>query len=224
MHYRLIAAVVLAASPAFADDVSFDITFRNHVQDGLNEQDVYVLGTGGVVRPGPNVISLDANLFASAVPQAHAPGDPDATGPFPKGADLGITLNDWLGASGNGRYHCENGKGRLMVAFEDLVPNGVYTIWHFFMANGAIEPFIGTFDLPIGDFDGSQSIVTANAQGNALFDQTFASCLQLSGPQLMAGLALNWHSDGQTYGVLPGMFGHNAHIQLYADLPAQTGS
>ncbi|MEM9707625.1 MAG: hypothetical protein AAF871_02450 [Pseudomonadota bacterium] len=224
MNSKLIFAVAMAASPAFAEDVAFDVTFRNHVEDGLNEQDVYVLGDGGVVRPGPDLTNLDAILFASAEPQAHAPGDPDATGPFPKGATLDVMLSEWLSASGAGQYHCENGEGHLQVEFEDLVPNGVYTIWHFFMANGATAPFIGTFDLPIGAFDGSQSVIRANAEGAATFDQTFADCLQLSGPQLMAGLALNWHSDGQTYGVLPGMFGHNAHIQLYTDLPAQPGS
>lgn len=224
MKPYLLVAAGLFATPVVADDIAFDISFRNHVQDGLHEQDVYVRGTGGVVRPGPDLPNLDASLFASAEPQAHAPGDPNATGPFPEGAELGVILSDWLAASGSGQYHCENGAGHLAIEFEGLVPNGVYTIWHFFMANGATQPFIGTFDLPIGAFDGSQSIVTADATGSASFDQTFADCLQLTGPQLMAGLALNWHSDGETYGVLPGMFGHNAHIQLYTDLPLQPGS
>lgn len=224
MRIKVLVAVALAASPAIADQVAFDVTFRNHVQDSLYEQDVYVLGSRGVVRPGPDLPNLDASLFASAEPQAHAPGDPDATGPFPKGAALGVMLSDWLNASGTGHYRCENGEGQLQVTFEDLVPNGIYTVWHFFMANGVTEPFIGKFDLPVGAFDGSQSVFTAGADGKAIFDQTFASCLQLSGPQLTAGLALNWHSDGQTYGVLPGMFGHNAHIQLYTDLPVQPGS
>lgn len=227
MKPYLILMAGLAAVPAAADDVAFDITFRNHIADGLAEQDVYVGGTetsGSVLRPGPSFSDLDATLFASANPQAHAPGDPEAVGPFPAGRSLDMTLGDWLAASGSGEYHCENGQGHLMVEFEELVPDGVYTIWHFFMANGATEPFIGTFDLPVGAFDGSQSTFTADAAGSATFDQTFADCLQLTGTQLMAGLALNWHSDGQTYGVLPGMFGHNAHIQLYTDLPTQPES
>ncbi|MEM0949675.1 MAG: hypothetical protein AAGK37_19910 [Pseudomonadota bacterium] len=221
--YFLIIAT-LAASPVLAQEVSLDITFRSHVADGLAEQDVYVRADGGVVRPGPNFGDTSTPLYASAQPQAHAPGDPDALGPFPAGAELGITLGDWLKGSGTGRYHCENGQGHLSVAFENLVPEGVYTIWHFFMANGATDTFIGTFDLPVGAFDGSQSVLVADAEGAATLDQSFADCLQLTGPQLMAGLALNWHSDGETYGVLPGLFGHNAHIQLYTDLPAQPGS
>ncbi|MEM8972278.1 MAG: hypothetical protein AAGD43_09495 [Pseudomonadota bacterium] len=217
----------LAATPAVAEDIAFDITFRTHVFDGLAEQDVYVRTPeypNGVLRPSAEFTDYDAALFASASPQAHAPGNPHAVGPFPAGRELNVTLGDWLAATGSGEYHCENGQGHLTVEFQDLVPNGVYTIWHFFMVNGATEPFIGTFDLPIGALDGSQSGFTADDAGSATFDQTFGDCLQLTGSQLMAGLALNWHSDGQTYGVLPGMFGHNAHIQLYTDLPAEPQS
>ena len=230
---RALAALLLTsafAAPAFATELSgektiaFDVDFVSHVAAGVPEQDVYVEGTsdtGGVWRPGPQGNSLDAPLFASAEPQRHNPGDPAAVGPYPKGADLDLTLGEWLSATGSGRYIAENGEGQLTIKFEGLVPNGVYTLWHFFMVNGATDPFIGTFDLPAGAFDGSQSIFVADADGEAVFSQTFDTPLQLSGEQLTAGLAVNWHSDGQTYGVLPGDFGQNAHIQLFAALPSR---
>ncbi|MEL7114064.1 MAG: hypothetical protein AAGP08_00495 [Pseudomonadota bacterium] len=231
---RTLTALFLSttlAAPAFAVDASgqaqpiaFDLTFMTHVDAGVAEQDVYIERAPGareVYRPGPSFTDVNQRLFASAKPQSHNPVDPAAVGPFPKGAELDVTLDEWLGARGDGHYHVEDGEGHLTIAFEGLVPNGVYTLWHFFMVNGETDPFIGTFDLPAGAFDGSQSIFVADAEGTATFDQTFETPLQLSGEQLGAGLAVNWHSDGKSYGVLPGEFGRNAHIQLFASLPGR---
>ena len=203
-------------------DIEFELNFRLHVDDGSAEQDVYVAhskNSKDVWRPRPDFSALNAPLYTSATAQAHMPFDLDAVGPFPKGRELGLTLGEWLAANGQGNYRCEAGQGHLELAFTDLVPNGVYTVWHFFLVNAPTEPFIGSFDLPVGAFDGSQAGIVADSDGNAVFDQVFANCLQLSGEQLMAGLALNWHSDGHTYGMLPGDFGQNAHIQLYTALP-----
>ena len=36
-------------------------------------------------------------------------------------------------------------------------------------------------------------------------------------------LAINYHSDGKTYGPLPGAFGLNAHIPLFVMLPKREG-
>ncbi len=130
-----------------------------------------------------------------------------------KGAPLGQTFGECLGTSGTGHYCGEDG----------LVPNGVRALWHFFMVVGETDPFIGTFDLPVAALDGSRSVVVADRDGPAKLDQTIASALQLSGELLTAGLALNWHSDGMIYGVLPGDFGETAHIQLFTDLPSEAG-
>lgn len=235
-----IAAIVAATStlpvlPANAEDIAFDITFVTHIDAGVAEQDVFIdngyvvlehereLDVDQVWRPGPGGSALNAPVFASAEPQRHNPADPAAIGPFPKGEPLGITLDEWLAASGEGHYHCEAGQGELTIEFENLVADGVYTLWHFFMANDATDPFIGTFDLPAGAFDGSQSVFFADADGSATYSQTFENCLQLSGEQLTAGLAVNWHSDGETFGVEPGHFGLHAHIQLFAALPTRAG-
>lgn len=232
---RTIACLIAAtlALPAFAADekthdapVAFDLTFRYHVEDDLAEQDVFIerpLRSGKVWRPGPAERVLDIPLFASAQPLPHMPFDANANGPHMKGAPLNITLREWFGASGSGRYTCVDGEGRLELEFDGLIPDGVYTLWHYFMAWPPTEPFIGTYDLPVGSRDGAQSILIANAKGGATYDQTFKPCLQLTGEHLAAGLALNWHSDGKTYGVEPGEFALNAHIQLYAGLPARSG-
>ena len=96
-------------------------------------------------------------------------------------------------------------------------------MWHFFMATPPTEPFIGTYDLPLGSRDGAQSVFTADAGGEARFERSFKPCLQLTGEHLAAGLALAWHSDGKTYGVEPGGFGSVSHIQLYTGLPKRSG-
>ncbi len=232
---RTLTALLLSAValPALAADdrthdapVSFDLSFRYHVADDIAEQDVFIErapGSGEVWRPTPAERNLEAPLYAAAEPQRHMPFDASAIGPFPKGEPLGMTLGAWYGATGEGSYTCENGEGHLRVAFEGLVPEGVYTLWHYFVAWPPTEPFIGTYDLPVGSRDGEQSVFVADAEGDAVFDQSFKPCLQLTGEHLAAGLAVNWHSDGKTYGVEPGEFAHNAHIQLYAGLPARSG-
>ena len=45
----------------------------------------------------------------------------------------------------------------------------------------------------------------------------------MTGEHLAGMLALNWHSDGKTYGTLPGEFATDAHIQLFTILPKRTG-
>ncbi len=214
--------VLASAGSALARDVTLELGFFDHLDAGMPEQDVFVERTPGsdeVVRVTAETADMDAPLFLSSVAQPHDPFDATNIGPFPKGTPLGMTLGTWLGASGSGRYVCEGGEGHINVTFSGLVPDGVYTMWHFFMTPTPTEPFIGTFDLPVGALDGSQSVFTADADGNAVFERTLASCLQLTGSQLASGLALNWHSDGQTYGPLPGDFGLNAHIQLFTVLP-----
>ena len=217
------SALALAAAPALADDVKFEFGFVDHIEAGMIEQDVYVEtspGSAEVVRVTPETADEGAEVFHTAHPVRHDPMNLNAIGPYPKGASLGFSLGDWLSASGSGSYSCTGGEGHLQISFENLIPGGVYTLWHFFMPSAPTDPFIGTFDLPAGALDGSQSIFTADASGKAVFDQVLEPCLQLSGDQLVAGLAVNYHSDGQTYGVLPGDFGQNAHIQLFTALPA----
>lgn len=95
-------------------------------------------------------------------------------------------------------------------------------MWHFFMASPQTDPFIGTFDLPLGARDGAQSVFASGPDGSIDFTREFELCLQMSGEQLAAGLAVAWHSDGKTYGPLPGDFATRSHIQLFTVLPTAT--
>jgi len=226
-----VSVVALSAGAAFGGEnatsnpVKVDLTFATHLDADMAEQDVFVErtpGSGEVFRPTKADHEGTAAVYAAATPKAHQPFDPEAVGPYRKGASLGFSLADWLGANGSGTYSCVDGVGTIDVTFDGLVPNGVYTMWHFFMAAPPTDPFIGTYDLPFGKRDGNDSVFTADAEGHVRFQKTTAPCLQLSGEQLMAGLAIAWHSDGETYGAEPGDFGKVSHVQLFLGLPKQS--
>ena len=222
----LLATTAMAADTVYDQPVTFDLSFVLHVEQDLPEQDVFIErdpGTGQVYRATKGDLILSQPVYASASPLEHDPFSAEALGPHPKGEPLGMDLGSWLEAEGQGRYQCKDGEGYLDVAFAGLVPEGVYTMWHFFMAMPPTDPFIGTYDLPIGARDGSQSIFQAEADGKARFERTFKPCLQLTGEHLMSGLAIAYHSDGETYGPLPGDFGNKSHIHLYLALPKRAG-
>lgn len=219
-----------ATTPAAeaADDAPVNLSFRfkRHIDDDLAEQDVLIErdpGSGEVYRPTKSDRDLSLPLYAAAKPLPHEPFDETANGPWPKGQPLGLTLGEWLDAKGEAQYSCTDGAGHLSVDFTGLVPDGVYTMWHFFMASPPTTPFIGTYDLPVGKRDGTESVFTADEDGDATFNAAFKPCLQLTGEHLFAGLAVAWHSDGKTYGALPGDFAADSHVHLYAGLPKRSG-
>ena len=206
--------------------VSLDITFVRHIDDNFVEQDVFVekeAGSGKIYRPGNGERDMSQPLYAATIPLKQDPFDANAIGPWPKGRSLDLTLGEWFEARGQGKYTCANGEGHIKVNFTGLVPEGVYTMWHYFLAWPPTDPFIGTYDIPIGDRDGSQSVFRADAAGKATFERSFKPCLQLTGEHLASGLAIAWHSDGKTYGAEPGEFGTYSHVQLYVDLPKRSG-
>ncbi|WP_300010511.1 hypothetical protein [uncultured Roseobacter sp.] len=216
-----------SATPAVADAPEhMTLNFIFHIDEGMAEQDVFyekVPGSGEVFRPTAATRDMDAPLYAPAVPVAHNFLDTEDTGPYPKGRALGLTLGEWFAAKGNGTYTCENGVGKVDFSFENLVPDGVYTMWHDFMVWPPTDPFIGTYDLPFGARDGSENVFVAKADGSAEFIRTISPCLQLTGEHLMADLAVAWHSDGKTYGPLTGEFSTVTHVQMYVGLPKRAG-
>lgn len=201
-----------------------ELQFVNHIQAQLPEQDVFVekvAGSDQVFRPSgaEGVSYAKAPVYASARPIQHNPFDAAKNGPYPKGRALGMNLEQWLSAKGNGEYVCSNGQGAVRANFTGLVPNGVYTLWYSFLPTPPTQPFTGTLDLPLGARDGSQSVLRAGADGKASYTMTFKPCLQLSSEQVATMIALAWHSDGKTYASSPGPFGSATHIQLFAMLP-----
>jgi len=208
------------------DKVSLELAFVTHLDMDMPEQDVYIereAGSDDVYRVTKGDNDMNAQLYRTAHEVEHNPFDPDAVGPHPKGEAMGITLGQWLKHQGTGVYTCENGVGKLELKFTGLVPNGVYTMWHAFIALPPTEPFSGTLDLPLGARDGSESVFVADANGKAKFLHSFKPGLQMSDVWTTSMLAINYHSDGKTWGALPGEFGSNAHIPLFVMLPKREG-
>ena len=206
--------------------VELDLTFKLHIDDNIPEQDVFIereKGSGLVFRPTKGERGLGKQLYAPLSPVKHAPFDAKAVGPYVRGKPLGITLGQWLAAEGTASYSCVDGHGRLEAQFTNLVPNGVYTLWHYFMAWPATDPFIDSYDIPVGARDGSESVFAAAADGSATLVRDFKPCLQLTGEQMASGIAIAWHSDRKTYGALPGQFSTKSHVHLYVDLPKRSG-
>lgn len=222
----LLLTLVAGLRTVQAQSVSLDLAFITHLDAELPEQDVYIereAGSGKVYRVTRGDHNMNAPLYATAVETPHDPFNPAAVGPHERGAPLGMTLGQWLKHAGTGTYTCENGTGTLDLNFAGLVPNGVYTMWHAFIAIPPPVPFTGTLDLPLGARDGSESVFKAGADGKAAFKHTFQPCLQMSDTWTTSMLAINYHSDGKTYGGHPGQFGLYSHIPLFVMLPQRDG-
>ncbi len=209
-----------------SSELELDLAFVTHLDMNLHEQDVYIereAQSGKVYRVTAGDHNMKAPLFAAAEKIGHDPFNPDAVGPFPKGAPLNMTLGQWLKHTGQGTYTYRDGVGTLKLEFSGLVPNGVYTMWHAFMPATPPVPFTGTLDLPLGASDGSESVFSADENGKAQFTHTFRPGLEMSDVWTVSILAINYHSDGKTYGGHPGKFGLNSHIPLFAMLPQRGG-
>lgn len=214
--------VIAELSARVGEPEDIQLTFVDHLTAGLIEQDVYVeTGSEKVMRVTPENKDqyLEQLTYSTNYEVHHDPFGLDHLGPYAKGLPLGFTLNEWLKASGTATYICEDGWGVLKARFHNLRPNATYTLWHFFMSAPPTKPFNGTLDVPLGDHEGTQSVFTTDKNGSAELDITFEQCLQLSNTQLMSGIAVAYHSDGKTYGGLPGPFGKATHVQLFAMLP-----
>ena len=202
------------------------LAFIFHIDEQLAEQDVFYekeSGSGEVWRPTAATRDMDAPLHAPAAAVPHTPLQTDNVGPWPIGKPLGFTLGEWFAAEGRGRYRCEDGVGSVELEFDNLVPNGLYTVWHDFAVWPPTEPFKGFYDLPFGARDGSENSFVTDARGDARFERTIKPCLQLSGEQLISELAIAWHSDGQTYGPETGEFSTDTHVHMYVPLPKRSG-
>ncbi|MGI9627802.1 MAG: hypothetical protein ACR2QM_13275 [Longimicrobiales bacterium] len=231
------AAIKLTASAESTDVVTdlpspeahnetIDLAFVTHLDAELPEQDVFIErepGSGEVWRVTRGDNDMAAPLYKAAKEIHHDPFNPDALGPHPKGDAMGMNLGDWLRQQGAGTYSCVDGVGTLDARFTGLVSEGVYTMWHAFMALPPTTPFSGTLDLPLGARDGSTSEFRADEEGKASFKHTFQPCLQMSDVWTTSMLAINYHSDGKTYRANPGKFGYNAHIPLFLMLPPREG-
>lgn len=190
----------------------------------MPEQDIYIESLEDpteVIRPldeASDKEALNQPIFAAAKKVEHNPmalGE-NPLGPFPKGAEIGVTLGEWLAASGEGTYRIEGSQATLDVSFENLVPNGVYTAWCGVIT---VNDKFSAVDMPCGYLDGSQAEFQADENGNAIYSVTMPA-LPISNDQTFSDIAFAYHSDGQTCGSSPCIFGQNSHVHVFiSDFP-----
>ena len=217
----ILISILVLSSLGLAQNYQIDQSFVNHLQAGMvSEQDVYIEheGVKGVFRVTADDTDMNAMLYGTLRNNRHDPGNPDANGPYGKGAALDLSLGDWLAATGEVSVSCTDGVAVVNANFQNLVPNGVYTLWYSTISLPPTSP-ITALDLPLGPTDGSQSTLTVDENGNSLYTLEYEPCIRLSTDQLGTMLILAYHSDGRTYGLSPGLFSYNSHIQLYTFLP-----
>lgn len=202
------------------------LQFVTHVTAGMPEQDVFIvkdgLGDDEVVRATldelTNETILKQTVYGSAGYVEHDPFGVTAAplGPFPKGESLGFTMEEWLAASGSGTYTIDGGDASLDISFEGLLPNGVYTLW---CTRITLPPEPVIFDIACGEWDGSNNQFVADAAGNGSLTFDMRPLPDITAERISL-FALAYHSDGQTYGPLPGEFGERTHVQALAFIPA----
>jgi len=197
------------------------LQFMNHVQMGMTEQDVYVEIEGGMVRrihAEEAAAFGDAPLYTTAVAVPHDPFglDPSLNDPFAKGEAMGVTMDEWLAASGSGTYTVFGEQTELELTFDNLVPNGVYTLW---CATISVPPAYRIVDIACGNPYGTDNTVIADAQGHAHV-RLMTTTMPDATDTYLPAVAMAYHSDGMTYGEYPGDFGLNSHVQILAFVPA----
>lgn len=204
------------------EGLTTEIQLVNHIQAELPEQDVYVEispGSSQVKRVDVEEADIYSEnmLYSTATMIEHDPFKLGKTplGPFQKGVSLGITLDEWLAGTGTGTYSVNGGLATLDLRMQNLVADGVYTVWCSVIK---FPPDPVVVDLPCGAIDGSDNVFTADANGDGEISITM-NPLEESTETTVNVIAVAYHSDGETYGPYPGSFGSGTHVQLFYLMP-----
>lgn len=214
----------ISSTPTSVATEGVNIQLVNHIQAKLPEQDVFIesdTDSNMVVRvegEAANEAETAAkNVFASSEAVPHDPfkvGE-NPLGPFPKGESLGFTLADWLAGTGSGTYTVDGEAAQIDLTLEKLVPNATYTVW---CSRLTFPPNPAVVDKPCGAEDGSENVFNTDTNGGGTFSVKLKP-LEESTKETASVIALSYHSDGKTYGAIPGDFGLNSHVQLFFLVP-----
>ena len=204
---------------------SLDFAFGTHPQLGFPEQHVLVqqdgldegMGMRVDMESAADAANLERTIFMAGEDIGHDPFSlaADPLGPFPLGESLDMTLEDWLAAEGSGTYRIVGNQGEVSLSLQNLVPNGVYTLW---CTRITVPPNFHMLNEACGPADGSENTFIADAEGNAEFSMALPA-LPDTDEETVSVFAVAYHSDGNTYGASPGTFGLNSHVQVFTMLP-----
>ena len=218
----MMAVGIAGILSAQSDSGTVELVFVNHLAIGAAEQDVLWMDEDGAlwrVSPDDPLSLLAQPMYASTSGAEHDPfavGE-NPLGPYEQGEMLEFTLGEWLAAEGHGSYAMNGDSAQLDATLTNLVPNGVYTMW---CSQIFVPPNFEIKNYPCGSADGSESVFTADENGDATFSVSI-NPLEPTTAESISLFAVNYHSDGNTYGADPGNFGHSAHVQIFAMLPAE---
>ena len=128
-----------------------------------------------------------------------------------------LTQAEWATAEGTATITCEDAGTRYDLEFSGLVPDGVYTIWHFPTTEPIIRLPSGQIENPmnsekaleggaLGDANGDENAFTADADGDAVLNVLAADRGPIPKCTLVGGtfLVVLYHIDSQTWGSGPG--------------------
>lgn len=114
-----------------------------------------------------------------------------------------ITLGKWLRARGQMRIQCSGSRGpRVHMQFQNLVANGVYSVWAGFETQFNGAPFLG-----IGPLGGVPNSFVTDDRGSATFERSLNFCpMDLKeGEVPLLFVDVVYHSDGSLYGARPAL-------------------
>lgn len=197
-------------------DLEFIPIDPTYIQMDIPMQHIYIKTEDGlVIRPNNlNAETLSQPLFttADAVPDDFLE-PPFDRGPYPAGHPLGVTLGEWISAFGTGTYTQKGVKVDLDLHFENLMSNGVYTLW---CSSFMFPSFEAIYERPCGAPDGSENKFIADETGTGDI-QVVIDAFPPSTDTVIYEIAVAYHSDGQTHGPTVGDFSKNAHVHLIYD-------
>ena len=128
-----------------------------------------------------------------------------------------LTLGEWEQARGTGRVTCTPQGTRYRIELENLVPNGVYTVWNFVLdrtvtkntfpstrvANaGSLGPNTGDGNIFTASATGEGTLVVTAPPGAMSMGGQMPGCVLTEAPG-SAAIVL-YHIDGKTWGGTPG--------------------
>lgn len=163
----------------------------------------------------PVTASTDPATLVWLVPVSQAfAGICDTANIFPVIAPDGqqLTFAEWATATGSVTLTClEGGSTRFDVNLAGLIPNGVYTIWHFPLGAGgalASHPPVDINNVFVASATGAVNASVVATDGDMTFFGSAASC-QLPVPlqsQIADGIymVLVYHTDNMSWGAGPG--------------------
>ncbi len=113
-----------------------------------------------------------------------------------------ITFKDWSSAKGVLTYRCRaDGTARVRVRMQNLIPNGVYSMWGIWKTPLPNGIFV---DVPVA-FGGVPNAIVPDSRGRVKFERDLAFCPGKETPDesTLLWVTAAYHSDSSLYAGVP---------------------